>query len=105
MLLLARVCISWLNNIYPPVGAAGDEEDDEAHKAAMAEMELERAALELHDTSEQSGFSISVNSVDRFGRQSQVRVYWEYFLGEIETLSSLNLATFAIYASTMPVNR
>jgi hypothetical protein len=53
-------------------GALADDEDDDARKAALAEKELERAALELPDTAEQGGFSISVNSVDRFGRQSQV---------------------------------
>jgi hypothetical protein len=52
--------------------ALADDDDDDARKAALAEKELERAALELPDTAEQGGFSISVNSVDRFGRQSQV---------------------------------
>ena len=52
--------------------AALADDDDDARMAALAEKELERAALELPDTAEQGGFSMSVNSVDRFGRQSQV---------------------------------
>jgi hypothetical protein len=37
---------------------------------------LEEAAIELPDHTEHAGFSLSVNSVDRFGRQSQVNSYY-----------------------------
>ena len=57
-------------------GDGEDEEEDESKKEAEKEKEEERLAIELPDTPESNGFSISVNSVDRFGRQSQVTSYY-----------------------------
>jgi hypothetical protein len=66
---------------HPPDAASGEaegetEEEIKAAKAAAKAKEEETAALELADSPEVDGYSISVNSVDRFGRAAQVKSYY-----------------------------
>lgn len=56
--------------------SAAEFEDDEAALELHRQKEEERLALELPDKAESEGFSISVNSEDRFGRTSQVNSYY-----------------------------
>jgi len=65
------------------------EADEAARKAVEQKLEEDRRALELPDTPNNHGFSISVNSVDRFGRASQVKelVFFYYLSLSLSFLS------------------